>query len=150
MTQKIRAIILNLLTRRDHSILELTQKLRIKGHVTEEITAVIADLVQIGLINESRFAENYIRWRTMKGYGPMRISQELQIRGIASEMIADQLDITDNAWLTTVRKCWQKHFKSRIPTDFKQRAKQMRFLQYRGFTREQIASVFSQIAEFDE
>jgi regulatory protein len=59
-------------------------------------------------------------------------------------MIAKQLQITDNAWFTEARNVWQKHFKGKLPTDFESRAKQMRFLHYRGFTREQIESVFRQ------
>lgn len=103
---------------------------------------MITALVQEGLINEQRFTENYIRWRRGKGYGPLRISAELQTRGILPEMIAEHLQITDNAWFAEARKVWQKYFKGKMPEEFKLRAKQMRFLQYRGFTREQIAAVF--------
>lgn len=97
--------------------------------------------MQDGLINEQRFTENYIFWRQQKGYGPLRISAELQARGISSEMIAKQLQITDNAWFAQAQKAWQKQFKGKTPSDLKLRAKQIRFLQYRGFTREQIENV---------
>lgn len=68
----------------------------------------------------------------------MRIAAELNARGIGAEMIAEVIQITDNAWFTEALKVWRKQFKGIIPTDFTHRAKQMRFLQYRGFTREQI------------
>lgn len=74
--------------------------------------------------------------------GPVRISVELQARGITPQMIAQHLDITDNAWFTEARAVWLKHFRGKYPADFKGRVKQMRFLQYRGFTREHIHSVF--------
>lgn len=96
--------------------------------------------MQLGLINDSRFAENYIRSRRTKGYGPLRIHRELQARGIADEVIAEHLKITDNAWTMEAHSVFQKHFKASIPTDFKERAKLMRFLQYRGFTQGQISS----------
>lgn len=86
--------------------------------------------------------ESFIRWRRERGYGPERIRAELYARGIAPEMIAEHLQMADNAWLIEVRRVWQKHFKGNVPTEYKARAKQMRFLQYRGYTREQIASVF--------
>jgi regulatory protein len=95
-----------------------------------------------GLISDQRFAECYTRSRCNKGYGPLRISMELQARGISPETIAEVLQITDNTWLAEVQKVWRKHFKGRLPADFVNRAKQMRFLQYRGFTRDQIESVF--------
>lgn len=69
---------------------------------------------------------------------------ELQAKGVDQETIAELIDITDNAWFIQAQSVWQKHFKGRQPTDFKSRAKHMRFLQYRGFTREQIESVFDE------
>ena len=64
------------------------------------------------------------------------------LRGIAKEMIEDHLDITDNAWLAEVQRVWQKRFSGQHPADLKARGQQMRFLQYRGFTEEQIATIF--------
>lgn len=98
-------------------------------------------------MSDQRFAENYTHWRREKGYGPVRISQELKARGITDEMIAEQLEITDNAWFTEAYKVWKKRFKNKLPNDFKSRVKQMRFLQYRGFTQEQVDSVFFRINE---
>lgn len=134
---------LRLLTRRDHSQQELAQKLHIKGHASEDITQVIDHLLQAGLLNDARFAENYIHQRRRKGYGPKRIYLELQARGIIEEVIAEHLNITDNAWFIEVQHVWKKHFKGKLPTDFKAKAKQMRFLQYRGFTQEQIEHVLT-------
>lgn len=131
-----------MLTRRDYSSYEITQKLKVKGFPIADIGTVVADLCQSGLINELRYVENYIHWRRNRGYGPQRIFMELQIRGITPETIAEQLEIADNAWFIEARKVWQKHFKGKLPNDFKTKAKQMRFLQHRGFTREQIESVF--------
>ena len=132
---------LNWLARRDYSQHEIAQKLKAKAYSAQAISTIITKLAQAGLINEQRFTENYIHWRRAKGFGPLRISAELQARGILPEKIAEQLQITDNAWLTEVRKVWQKHFKGKLPDNFKHQAKQIRFLQYRGFTREQIESV---------
>ncbi|VVC76253.1 Regulatory protein RecX [Aquicella siphonis] len=141
-TENIRRVILGWLARRDYSRFELTQKLKSKGYPAEDSARILEELVQTGLINEQRFTENYIYWRRGKGYGPLRISMELQARGIPAEMIAEHLHITDNAWLDHINKVWQKHFKNRLPADYKTRARQIRFLNHRGFTREQIESVF--------
>ncbi len=107
------------LTRRDYSQQEIRQKLLVKGFFSHDIDAILSDFVQTGLINEARFIENYIHWRRAKGYGPLRISMELQGRGIATEMIAEHLDITDNAWFIDAHQVWHKHFKGKLPTDFK-------------------------------
>lgn len=139
----IRRAILHLLARRDHSQWEILQKLRAKGFAEKDVRPVMTDFVQTDFISDWRFTENYIHWRRNKGYGPLRITMELQARGIFPEMIEDQLKITDNAWFIEAQRVWQKRFKGKQPNDYKIRAKQMRFLQYRGFTREQIDSVFS-------
>jgi regulatory protein len=125
------------LARRDYSQQEIVQKLKLKKYPADAIQTVIAALVESSLINEPRFTENYTRSRSNKGYGPVRIMQELQARGISAEMIAEHVQIADNAWLAIAQRVWRKHFKS-VPDDMRQRAKQMRFLQYRGFTQEQI------------
>ncbi len=131
-----------LLTRRDYSHLELIQRLKAKGCKSEDIEVIVTEFAEKGLLCEQRFTENYIYWRKCKGMGPLRIQQELQTKGIQAETIAELLDITDNLWLEEIRRVWQKHFKKKRPEDIKERAKQMRFLQARGFTREQIKSIF--------
>ena len=137
---KIRRTILRWLARRDYSQQEIIQKLKLKKYSIDAIYKVISNLAELGLINEQRFTENFIYWRKSKGFGPVRITQELQARGITPEMIAEHIKITDNTWLIAVQGVWHKHFKS-VPSDIKLRFKQMRFLQYRGFTREQIENV---------
>ncbi|RDI42810.1 regulatory protein RecX [Aquicella lusitana] len=133
--------VLNWLSRRDYSQQEIRQKLKAKSCTPDEIETLIADLLQAGLINDLRFAENFVYWRSKKGYGPHRIAAELQARGIADDVIAEKLSVPADVWLAEIHKVWQKHFKGKQPTNFKERAKQIRFLQYRGFTREQVDSV---------
>jgi regulatory protein len=138
----IRRAAMNMLTRRDYSQHEISLKLRAKGYAGADIKTVITDLAQAGLINESRLTENFIHWRRGRGYGPLRISMELQTRGVPPDTIAEHLKVSDNAWFDEARRVWQKHFRGRMPTDYQNKSKQMRFLQYRGFTREQIESIF--------
>lgn len=139
----IRRAALRMLTRRDYSQQELTLKLKTKGFAQQAIQSVVMELAQSGFINEIRFCENYIYWRRAKGYGPVRICMELQARGIPSDMIAERLEMADNAWSIEARKVWQKQFKGKLAKDYLSQAKQMRFLQYRGFTKEQIKSVLN-------
>ncbi len=127
-----------MLARREHSTTELSRKLQHKAFNQIDIDTVLTALRQENLLNDERFAESYIHYRRAKGYGPLRIHIELTERGIPQDLIEHQLKITDNAWLEDMRKAWQKRFKNRLPQDFKSRAQHMRFLQYRGFTSEQI------------
>ncbi|MBV9575011.1 MAG: regulatory protein RecX [Gammaproteobacteria bacterium] len=149
-TNNIWQIVLRLLARRDYSQQEIKQKLYAKGHEQQEVEKIIDDLVKAGMINNKRFTENYIHWRSGKGYGPKRIYVELQARGIPDETIAEHLNITDNAWFNKAHQLWLKHFKGKQPANFKERIKQLRFLQYRGFTQEQIVNVVKETTSSEE
>ena len=142
LLEKIRRHALFLITRRDHTSLELKQKLSRKDYSETNIDTVISRLEETDLINPVRFAESYTHYRRSKGYGPRRIAMELQQKGVADGVIAEQVKITDNAWFTEIRQAWRKQFKGQLPTDQKQRARQFRFLYNRGFTQDQINSVF--------
>jgi regulatory protein len=141
----IRQTALNLLAIREHSSHELSRKLKIKKFAEAEIKELLLQLEKEGLLSNLRFLESFINQRQRKGYGPLRIQAELNERGIPEDLIEQVLNINDNAWLIEVRLVWQKRFKKKAPQDFKERAQQMRFLQYRGFTQEQIDSVYKSI-----
>ena len=136
---------LRLLTRRDHSQKELFTKLQSKGFEQDLIEAVVAEFHKLGYLNEERFAEHFLNFRLAKGYGPERISIELKERGISEAIIAKVIEMADNSWPVLAQKVWKKRFKNQYPSDFATKAKQMRFLQYRGFTHEQIESVFKPV-----
>lgn len=141
--QKIHICALNLLARREHTETELFQKLRMKGFPLNEIKIVIKNLADKGLISHTRFIENYVQSRMRKGYGPLRIRLELIERGLHEDFIEHHINMADNAWFALIRAVWQKRFKGQQPCDFKTRAQQMRFLNYRGFTQEQIESIYA-------
>jgi regulatory protein len=140
--EKLRRYALYLLARRDHTAYELKQKFARKDYHADLIDSVLARLEESGLINSERFAESYAHYRRGKGYGPKRIIMELQAKGVTEAVIAEHVKITDNAWFTEIRTIWRKQFKGRQPADYQDRAKQLRFLYNRGFTQDQINSIF--------
>lgn len=114
----------------------------LKGFRLADVNHTLKSLADQGLQSDNRFVESYVRYRRTKGYGPLRIHAELIARGIPEDLIEHHLDITDNAWFAEIRLVWQKRFKGNLPRDFKTRTQQMRFLQYRGFTPEQINNIY--------
>ncbi len=131
-----RAKAIELLARREHSVRELSIKLQQRGFGLAMIEEVLNALQNERLLSNERFAEEYVRVRSSKGIGPQRLRQELAERGIAAELSDCFLDDCD--WSQLAVGVRLKKFGSALPTDFKDRAKQARFLQYRGFTAEQI------------
>jgi regulatory protein len=132
------------LARREHSTTELLHKLSKKNFSPKEIDTVLAVLSQENLLSDARFTESFIHYRRGMGYGPLYIQAELKQKGVKDDIIQDYLQITDNLWIDSIQDVWRKKFKGCIPSDFKNRAKQMRFLHYRGFTQPQINSLFDQ------
>lgn len=132
-----------MLARREHTQTELFRKLLKKNFLDADIRLVLNGLAQEGLLSESRFIENFIHYQRNRGFGPLRIRADLMERGISENLIEHHLEIKDNAWLTSIRHVWQKRFKNGLPDDYKARAQQMRFLQYRGYTHDQIKSIMN-------
>jgi regulatory protein len=129
---------LELLARREHSRRELRAKLVGKGSPETLADDVVAELEATGLVSDERFAESLVRVRTERGHGPLRIERELQDKGVDPALIESVLDGSDPQWLDLVQRIRRKKFGSAVPRDYKERARQARFLQYRGFTYDQI------------
>ena len=136
--QTVRRQALALLARREYSLQELTTRLLRKGHGAEVVEQVLTALEQGRLLSDERFAEAYVTGRRNKGFGPQRIAQELRERGVAPDLIADYVDESDRCWLQQAVSVRRKRFGAAVPGDYQGRVKQARFLQYRGFSVEQI------------
>ena len=130
------------LARREHGEQEITQKLIARGFDTDIVEAAISTLISDGLLSDSRFAEAFVYSRFKKGSGPQKIHAELRQRGIDDALISASMEAVGEQWLERVREVRVKKFGQESPGDFKERSRQMRFLQQRGFTSEQINGAF--------
>ena len=88
--------------------------------------------------------------RTNRGYGPLRISQELKQKGISDEISDEFLDERDPQWFELLQEIHRKKFGGLAPEDYAEQARQSRFLQYRGFTNDQIHRLFKKIKNHDD
>jgi len=133
----------DLLSRREHSIKELQQKLLQRDFLLEEIAPVIDYLLEKDYLNEQRFTESMFRLRTNKGYGKRYIESELTQKGISSAQIsaADKTQATD--WYLQADLAYTKKFGYKDIADQKDKAKRIRFLQYRGFSTDEIMTVIN-------
>lgn len=129
---------MDLLARREHSCYELRQKLQRKGHDAAQITEVLAQMSGEGLQSDRRFTECFISSRINRGEGPVRVRAALAQRGISDELIAESLDGVTVDWQERAETARQKRFGDDWPQNYKERARQARFLQQRGFSMEQI------------
>ncbi|WP_404815209.1 regulatory protein RecX [Candidatus Thioglobus autotrophicus] len=134
--EKCYASAMRMLVRREHSTLELTNKLTAKEFDQDDIDSVISSLIQKNYQSNERFAAEFIQMRFNQGKGPIKISLDLKQRGI------DQFDLSEFDFYALAYKIRQQKFGQVVPSDFKEKAKQQRFLQSRGFSFEHISQSF--------
>jgi regulatory protein len=127
---------MDLLARREHSRLELERKLVARSFDESLVVAVLDELENDGLLSAERFTQSFVESRYARGQGPIRIEKELAERGI--ESARRYLDDERFDWNTLARESRIKRFGRRMPDDFADKARQVRFLEYRGFSRDQI------------
>ncbi len=134
---------MNYLAIREHSSLELRNKLLRKEFEVAVIDKVIIQLQLDNLQSDERFAESYIRMRTGKGFGPLKIQQELQKRGIGRELFTEFVNTSDSAWISRACQAREKRFGQNLPENKRELAKQFRFLKTRGFSHSHIKVALS-------
>jgi regulatory protein len=140
---------LDLLARRDHSRLELTRKLTAREFPAGMIAAVLDRLEEAGVLVEARFTESFIRSHAAKGQGPARIRAELAQRGVPAAAADELLRNAAVDWPAATRAARQKRFGSEPPRDYPERARQARFLQYRGFDSAHVRAALELDADSD-
>jgi regulatory protein len=129
---------LDLLARREHSRVELERKLLARSFEAPTVEAVLDELEQSGALHAERFLESFVRGRVARGQGPVRIRRDLAEHGIESGRSTELLRSGDYDWNELARAARAKRFGPGAPKDYKDRARQGRFLEYRGFEAAQI------------
>jgi regulatory protein len=127
---------MRMLVRREHSVFELTQKLKIKEFDDVEIKKTIATLIEQNYQSDERFTADFIQMRFNQGKGSIKISFDLKQRGIS------QFDLSKFDFYTLAKNIRKQKFGQHQPKDYKEKAKQQRFLQSRGFNFEHINQAF--------
>ncbi|MBT8119884.1 MAG: recombination regulator RecX [Gammaproteobacteria bacterium] len=128
-----KSVAVKLLSRREHSAFEIRDKLQKRDFEEEEIAQAICELEQGGWLSDERYTEAYIRMRQQKGFGPLRIAIELNERGVDERIIDTYLQDVEDSWQQILEQQYLKKYKNRPVEDYSDKAKRIRFLQYRGF-----------------
>ena len=131
------------LARREHGRAELATKLGQAGFEPDVVETTIEQLVADGLQSDARFVEAWVSSRIGQCKGPERIRAELRQRQVAEAAIDEGIAAAAADWVGLARAARQRKFGSELPGDFPARAKQMRFLQYRGFEADQVRAAVS-------
>lgn len=130
---------LKLLAGREHSRLELRRKLGPHAESVEQLELLLDELSSKRQQSDERFAELRSRVLSRK-YGSSRIAHDLRSKGVGDEVIATAVVEAKSTELARAREAWRKRFGAR-PANALEKAKQMRFLQSRGFSFDTIRAV---------
>lgn len=129
---------MDFLARREHGRLELERKLVQRSCPQEIASEVLNELESDGLLSDESFTESFVKMRCRQGHGPVRIRHDLRQKGVDKSIIDHWLSARSEQWLALISRVRQQKFGDGLPDDYKERARQARFLQSRGFTAEQI------------
>jgi regulatory protein len=141
-TESLESRALRYLARREHSRLELEQKLATDTQsAAEALSSLLDKLEQKGFLSAERFVEQMITIRRPR-FGCQRIVYELKQKGIDEHLIANVLPELKETEFDAAFEVWRKKFGT-LPINVKERGKQMRFMMSRGFSAEVIGQVLS-------
>lgn len=137
----IRLKIMDFLSRREHSSREILKKMSNRVESKEMLLDSIKELVDEGLLSDERFAESYFQSRKNKGYGPLRIRNELKQRGVGDQIFFSLSNEVD--WSKYALEALKKKMNGDLPSETKDVLKLKRFLNYRGFDFQDIDRAFA-------
>ena len=140
----LKAQAVRLLARREYARDDLEQRLIAKGAVRDEVVAVLDELSSQGLLSNERFAHALVAQKS-GSYSRRSIRGELKRKGVSGDAIEDAIGdapIEDDAAMLAL---WQRRFGT-PPANDREKARQIRFLQSRGFALSAIFKMLKSLA----
>ncbi|WP_330961871.1 recombination regulator RecX [Photobacterium sp. 53610] len=131
------------LSRRDHAERELQQKLKQRGYTAQEVSEAIAYCQDYNWLDDARYAAMAVRNGIAKGWGKLRIQQEMKMKGVHELCIRHALDEADVDWFEQAKSVAQRKFGETPMETPKEKARRLRFMQSRGFDFDQIRYALS-------
>lgn len=130
---------MRLLARREFGTAELQSRLLEQGFNPDLLAELILELTEERLLDDARYAAVYVRSRAERGQGPRRIRMGLKEAALPEAIITQALESAPD-FHAIARALRVRRFGAELPADWPERARQTRFLQYRGFSNDHIAS----------
>lgn len=146
MAETLRGRALRMLARREHSRVELRRKLAAHAEDPAEIERVLDELETRGWLSEHRVVEQVVHARRSR-YGSRRIERDLLAKGVSEEAVAAAMPELRHGELEAARAVWRRKFGGRLPGNARERGRQARFLQGRGFGMEIVMKVIEGAGE---
>ncbi len=152
---QIKELSFRLLTRRQHSILELKRKLALKKFSPENVEIIISELLERNYLDDKKFAEKYTDEKLKNNKsGLVKIKAELFKKGIEKRIVDEVLSkflnsnlIIENALQIAMYKMKSTLYSKAEPK--KKKEKLFRFLVSKGYSSEIIIKTLRKL-HFEE
>lgn len=133
----------SLLARRDYASGELARTLSKMTENREKINKALSRLVECGYLDDNRLITHMIDKHVRKKHGPARIKQEIRQKGFSPELVEQMLEKVDVDWYAMARELKVSKFGEAVASEAKEKNKQIRYLQYKGFSMDMIFEALS-------
>ncbi len=144
LNSDITKLITKYLSIREHSKLELINKLSKKGFDPSDINESISEFSSKDIQSDIRFIEEFLRSRVKKNKGPRLILSELISRGISENIATSKIsEVSTNTWRYHAHKALLKKLKG-SNLSIKDEDKIYSFLIGRGFDYKMIKYVIDE------
>ena len=140
----LKAQAIRLLARREYARAELEERLLAKGATRDAVRVVLDELATLGYLSNARYARALATQKAGR-YSRRSITHELKGKGVTAPEIDAALADTSIDDEAALRALWQRRF-GRPPADEREKARQVRFLQARGFALSAILKLLRQAA----
>ncbi|MHA6887824.1 recombination regulator RecX [Ralstonia pseudosolanacearum] len=135
----LKARALGYLSRREHSRAELRRKLAPHAESADEVEALLDWLESENWLSNTRFAESVVHRRAGR-YGTARLMQELKTHELGADALGEVKAQLQASEMARAKAVWERRF-GRPPADMAERAKQVRFMVARGFSRAVVSRI---------
>lgn len=142
---RLRSYAFAVLTRKEYAKAELIEKLALYADDRDEVLALVDELSRENYQSDQRVAEMMLSSQKRKGKGPNQIKMKLKNKKIDTALIADELKETD--WIQQAYALKVKKYGLEVAKEPKLKAKQIRFLMYRGFEMDAIIKAINRKTE---
>lgn len=142
---RLRSYAFAVLTRKEYAKAELIEKLCLYAEDRDEVLELVDELARENYQSDQRVAETMLSSQKRKGKGPNQIKMKLKSKKIDTALISEELKETD--WVQQAYELKVKKYGTEVTKDPKLKAKQIRFLMYRGFEMDAIIKAINRKAE---
>ena len=144
---RLRSYAFAVLTRKEYSKAELLEKLSQYAHDLDEVKELVEELSREKYQSDQRVAELVLSSQTRKGKGPQRIKMALKNKKVDTALVQEEIKEID--WFEQAYSLKVKKYGTEVTRDPKIKAKQIRFLMYRGFEMDTILKAITKKEDED-